>query len=145
MALSPSRWRAIFSTGDGFFFLLFLALSFDTHSQLPKRDMRANITPQIAEGKKLWEVNDCIGCHTLMGEGAYFAPELGNVVARYGDEASRPSSRVVRRKASRAAAACPSSTSPTSNWTPSWLSCGTSIRSTTPTGRPTSRADREEN
>ena len=69
-----------------FFFLLFLALSFDTHSQLPKRDMRQNITPQIAEGKKLWEVNNCIGCHTLSGEGAYFAPELGNVVVRYGDE-----------------------------------------------------------
>ena len=51
--------------------------------------MRQNITPQIAEGKKLWEVNNCIGCHTLMGEGAYFAPELGNVVARYGDEGTK--------------------------------------------------------
>ena len=51
--------------------------------------MRANITPQIAEGKKLWEVNNCIGCHTLLGEGAYFAPELGNVVVRYGDEGTK--------------------------------------------------------
>ena len=81
-AFTKAMARNIFYGGTVFFFLLFLALSFDTHSQLPKRDMRQNITPQIAEGKKLWEVNNCIGCHTLMGEGAYFAPELGNVVAR---------------------------------------------------------------
>ena len=85
-AFTKSMARNIFYGGTVFFFLLFLALSFDTHSQLPKRDMRANITPQIAEGKKLWEVNNCIGCHTLLGEGAYFAPELGNVYQRRGPE-----------------------------------------------------------
>ena len=83
-AFTKSMARNIFFGGTIFFFLLFLALSFDTHKQLPKRDMRANITPQIAEGKKLWEVNNCIGCHTLLGEGAYFAPELGNVYQRFG-------------------------------------------------------------
>ena len=88
-AFTKSMARNIFYGGTVFFFLLFLALSFDTHSQLPKRDMRQNITPQVAEGKKLWEVNNCIGCHTLMGEGAYFAPELGNVVVRYGEEGTK--------------------------------------------------------
>jgi len=34
----------------------------------------------------VWEENDCIGCHTLLGEGAYFAPELGNVYKRFGGE-----------------------------------------------------------
>jgi hypothetical protein len=48
-------------------------------ADLPKRDNRANLTPAVAAGKKVWEVNNCIGCHTLLGEGAYFAPELGNV------------------------------------------------------------------
>ena len=85
-AFTKSMARNIFYGGTVFFFLLFLALSFDTHSQLPKRDMRQNITPQVAEGKKLWEVNNCIGCHTLLGEGAYFAPELGNVYQRRGPE-----------------------------------------------------------
>jgi nitric oxide reductase subunit C len=33
----------------------------------------------------LWEKNNCIGCHTLLGEGAYFAPELGNVYVRFGN------------------------------------------------------------
>ena len=40
----------------------------------------------MIRGKHLWEVNNCIGCHTLLGEGAYFAPELGNVYKRRGGE-----------------------------------------------------------
>ena len=89
MALSLNRWRAIFSTGTVFFFLLFLALSFDTHSQLPKRDMRQNITPQIAEGKKLWETHNCIGCHTPDGRRRLLRAGMGNVVARYGEEGTK--------------------------------------------------------
>ena len=28
--------------------------------------------------------NNCVGCHTILGEGAYYAPELGNVFHRRG-------------------------------------------------------------
>jgi nitric oxide reductase subunit C len=82
---TKSMARNVFYGGSVFFFLLFLALTFDTVRTLPKRDMRQNITPLVAEGKKIWETRNCIGCHTLLGEGAYFAPELGNVVARIGE------------------------------------------------------------
>ena len=85
-AFSKSMARNVFFGGTVFFFLLFLALTFDTIKQLPKRDMRQNITPQVAEGKHVWETRNCIGCHTLMGEGAYFAPELGNVMVRFGSK-----------------------------------------------------------
>jgi len=77
--------RNIYYGGSVFFFLLFLVLSFDTVSGLPKSDNRANLTETVAHGKRLWEENDCIGCHTLLGEGAYFAPELGNVYTRFGE------------------------------------------------------------
>lgn len=76
--------RNIYFGGSVFFILLFLGLTFDTTRKLPKRDHRENITEQIAHGKLIWEENNCIGCHTLLGEGAYFAPELGNVYKRYG-------------------------------------------------------------
>jgi nitric oxide reductase subunit C len=82
---TKSMARNIFYGGSMFFFLLFLVLTFDTINTLPKRDNRAAITPVVAQGKLLWEENDCIGCHTLLGEGAYFAPELGNVYTRYGN------------------------------------------------------------
>ncbi len=82
---TKSMARNIFYGGSMFFFLLFLVLTFDTMSALPERDNRQNITEQVAKGKAVWEQNNCIGCHTLLGEGAYFAPELGNVYTRFGN------------------------------------------------------------
>ncbi|MFK5895054.1 MAG: cytochrome c [Pseudomonadota bacterium] len=76
--------RNIFYGGSMFFFLLLLALTFDTMGSLPQRDHRENITPAVAAGKTLWDVNNCVGCHTILGEGAYYAPELGNVYKRLG-------------------------------------------------------------
>lgn len=81
---TKSTARNIFYGGSTFFFLLFVALTFDTMSALPERDHRENITPQVVLGKKVWEDHNCIGCHTLMGEGAYYAPELANVYDRFG-------------------------------------------------------------
>lgn len=78
--------RNVFYGGAVFFLLVFLGLSFGTIRDLPKRDNSVNLTPQVALGKKVWENNNCIGCHTLLGEGAYFAPELGNVYQRRGPE-----------------------------------------------------------
>ncbi len=83
-AFTKAMARNIFYGGTVFFFLLFLALTFQTHSALPDRDNRQAINDTVALGKKVWEDNDCIGCHTLLGEGAYFAPELGNVYKRFG-------------------------------------------------------------
>lgn len=85
VSLTKTMARNIFYGGSVFFFLLFLALTFDTVNVLPKRDNRQAITPQVAHGKALWEENNCIGCHSLLGEGAYFAPELGNVYTRFGN------------------------------------------------------------
>jgi len=97
--------RNIFYGGTLFFLLLFLALSFDTNSALPERDNRGALTPVVAKGKLLWEENNCIGCHTLLGEGAYFAPELGNAYQRLGGKdgikgfiASRPKDGIPGRR-----------------------------------------------
>ncbi len=82
---TKSMARNIFYGGSLFFFLLFIALSVDTSEAIPKQNAKAIITPQVAMGKRIWEDNDCIGCHTILGEGAYFAPELGNVYKRFGN------------------------------------------------------------
>ena len=70
--------------------LLFLALTFGTVRTLPERDHRENLTPIVALGKAVWEQNNCIGCHTLLGEGAYYAPELGNVYQRIKQQTNEP-------------------------------------------------------
>ena len=83
---TTSMARNIFYGGTVFFFLMFLALAYQTEQALPARDNRANLTPSVIAGKKIWETRNCIGCHTLLGEGAYFAPELGNVYKRRGPD-----------------------------------------------------------
>ena len=78
--------RNIFYGGTVFFVLLFAALIFHTETRIPARYKSAELTPAVARGKHVWETRNCIGCHTLLGEGAYFAPELGNVYQRRGPE-----------------------------------------------------------
>jgi nitric oxide reductase subunit C len=85
-AFTKSMARNIFYGGAVFFFLVFLGLTFDTMTVLPKRDHRENISESVVRGKHIWETRNCIGCHTILGEGAYFAPELGNVYARRGPD-----------------------------------------------------------
>jgi nitric oxide reductase subunit C len=79
--------RNTFFGGTLFFVLLFAVLVFDTEQRTPQRSNSAELTPAVVRGKHLWETRNCIGCHTLLGEGAYFAPELGNVYARRGGDA----------------------------------------------------------
>ncbi len=83
---TKSMARNIYLGGGVFSFLLFLGLTVDTMERLPERDHRENITPAVVLGKKVWEENNCVGCHTLLGEGAYYAPELGNVYTRLGND-----------------------------------------------------------
>ena len=96
--------RNMFYGGTVFFALLFAALIFDSERRIPERSNAHAITPAVVAGKKVWETNNCIGCHTLLGEGAYFAPELGNVVKRRGPDfikawlASMPSNTPGRRQ-----------------------------------------------
>ncbi len=78
--------RNIFYGGTLFFVLLFAVLIFHTEQRIPQRSNAAELTPAVVRGKHLWETRNCIGCHTLLGEGAYFAPELGNVYKRRGPD-----------------------------------------------------------
>ena len=81
---TKSMARNMYYGGSLFFLLVFIGLTMDTHIRLPETDNRGAITEQVTLGKRVWEENNCVGCHTLLGEGAYFAPELGNVYVRFG-------------------------------------------------------------
>lgn len=84
--LSKSSARIFFLGGTVVTFLIFLSLSWRTLSKdVPAKTHVENLTPQVVAGKHLWENNNCMGCHTILGEGAYYAPELTKVYERRGE------------------------------------------------------------
>ena len=64
--------------------LAFLGLTIDSHRQFPKLTNAQNITPAVSHGKNVWHKNNCINCHTLFGEGAYYAPDLTKIAQHRG-------------------------------------------------------------
>lgn len=84
--LSKSQARSFFVTATAGFSLVFLGLTVDTIRQVPDRSHADAMTPEVLHGRELWDDNNCMGCHTLLGEGAYYAPELTKVVDRRGEE-----------------------------------------------------------
>lgn len=84
--LSKSQARSFFLTATAGFSLVFLGLTVDTIRQVPARSHADAMTPEVLHGRELWDDNNCMGCHTLLGEGAYYAPELTKVVDRRGKE-----------------------------------------------------------
>lgn len=69
--------RNLFIFGSIFFFAIFVGLTYDT---MKKHDSRVPpITDGVNEGKMLWHKYDCIGCHTILGNGSYFAPDLTKI------------------------------------------------------------------
>lgn len=83
--MTKSMARNIFYGGSLFFIAIFLGLAIHSHYYIVKVSTAdAPLTPSVAAGKRVWEKHACINCHTILGEGAYFAPELGNVMKRWG-------------------------------------------------------------
>lgn len=84
--LSKSQAKTFFLGGTLLFSLVFLIMTIDTMGQIPAQTRAENLSQSVVNGKRLWESNNCMGCHTLFGEGAYYAPELTKVVDRRGAE-----------------------------------------------------------
>ncbi|MCL2716565.1 MAG: cytochrome c [Alphaproteobacteria bacterium] len=83
--LTKSAARNVFYGGSAFFFIIFVALTVQSFFYISSTSTNVStLTPSVAHGKAIWERNACINCHTILGEGAYYAPELGNVWDRHG-------------------------------------------------------------
>lgn len=82
--LSKSQARTFFLGGTVVTFMVFIGLTI--YSFQPKNDQTNHdkIDAKVIRGKEIWESNNCMGCHTIMGEGGYYAPELTKVIDRRG-------------------------------------------------------------
>jgi len=82
--LTKSQARLFFIGGTIFFSVIFIVLTVDTVRQIPERQNSDLMTESVVRGKMIWDSKNCMGCHTILGEGAYYAPELTRVVERRG-------------------------------------------------------------
>ncbi|MBX3163026.1 MAG: c-type cytochrome [Bacteroidetes bacterium] len=86
MLLSKKNARVFFFGGTIVTFAVFIVMSVQTLvKEVPVKTHEENLSKEVIAGKKLWEANNCMGCHTIMGEGAYYAPELTKVYERRGE------------------------------------------------------------
>lgn len=72
-----TRIFAVASTGIAA--LIFLVLTLDSHRQFPTLTNSQNITEEVIRGQNVWHAKNCINCHTMLGEGAYYAPDLTKI------------------------------------------------------------------
>ena len=83
--MTKRHTRLFFIGGTLVFALVFLGLTIDSHRQFGELTNADAITPEVVEGKHVWHRNNCINCHTLFGEGAYYAPDLTKITQQRGE------------------------------------------------------------
>ena len=69
--------------------VVFLALTWDTHRQVVALSHADRINDRVIAGKRAFEKYNCNDCHTILGFGAYYAPDLTRVSQRIGDDGIR--------------------------------------------------------
>jgi len=78
--MSHNGARNLFILGSLLCFAVLVVLTIDTVGTLDKR--APEITEAVDAGKKVWHKYDCIGCHTILGNGSYFAPDMTKATVR---------------------------------------------------------------
>ncbi len=68
-----------FFVASGISLIVFLALTGDSLKRLPQRTQEDALTPQVAAGKWVWQKYNCNDCHTILGIGGYYAPDVTKV------------------------------------------------------------------
>lgn len=83
--MTKRQTRIFFVAGTTLFALVFLALTVDSHRQFGRLTHEDKLTDRVVAGKHVWHRKDCINCHTLLGEGAYYAPDLTKITQLRGE------------------------------------------------------------
>jgi nitric oxide reductase subunit C len=63
----------------------FIALTIHSHTRFDDLTNSENLTPQVKAGMHVWHSYNCVNCHTIFGEGAYYAPDLTNITKQRGE------------------------------------------------------------
>ena len=85
--MSSKTARLIFWFGTLSSLVLFLALTVDTTRQFAALTHADKLDDQVVAGKRAFEHRNCNDCHTILGFGSYYAPDLTRSYSRIGEDA----------------------------------------------------------
>jgi nitric oxide reductase subunit C len=74
--MTVSQAKRIFWIGTILSTIIFLALTVNSLRQMPERTHEEALAPLVAQGKWVWQKYNCNDCHTILGIGGYYAPDL---------------------------------------------------------------------
>ncbi len=87
MSHRAARW--IFWIGTLASLALFLALTADTQGQFAALTHADRLDDHVVTGKRVFQARNCNDCHTILGFGGYYAPDLTRVFGRIGEDGIR--------------------------------------------------------
>ncbi len=82
--MTKADTRRFFVYGTVLFTLAFIGLTVDSHWTVVQREHAKELDDEVRRGLRVWMKYNCENCHTLLGEGAYFAPDLTEIVEQRG-------------------------------------------------------------
>jgi len=77
--MKVSGAKTIFLLGTILSSVLFLLLTYDSIRKMPQRTHEDELTAKVAAGKWVWQRYNCNDCHTILGIGGYYAPDVTKV------------------------------------------------------------------
>ncbi len=69
--------------------ILFIILTVDTHRQVNSLTHVDKLSEDVVSGKRAWEKYNCNDCHTILGFGGYYAPDMTKAYRRLGADSIR--------------------------------------------------------
>lgn len=79
--MTISQAKAIFIWGTVISAVIFLGLTYDSIVKIPQRTHEEKLDAQVAAGKWVWQKYNCNDCHTILGIGGYYAPDVTKVMS----------------------------------------------------------------
>lgn len=64
---------------------VFIWLTIDTHTSIPKRTNTDKLTDEVVQGKRVWHKHNCNDCHTILGIGGYYSPDVTKTYSTRGE------------------------------------------------------------
>ena len=76
-----SHAKAILIWGTVLSSVIFLALTYDSQKSFSTRTHEEKLDEHVAAGKWVWQKYNCNDCHTILGIGGYYAPDVTKVMS----------------------------------------------------------------